>query len=65
MNDPRALTIERELRSRTALRAVCDPPDRDTATWFARELAAVRDALQREDVWRLETLAEHLTGLKG
>lgn len=64
MNDPRALSIERELRSRTALRAVCDPPDIDTATWCAQQVRAIRDTLPRADVLRLETLCEHLTGVK-
>lgn len=62
MTDPRTLSLERELRSRTALRAACDPPDRDTAAWLSEQLRAVRDALPRADVLRLETLAERLCG---
>lgn len=64
MNDPRAMAIERELRSRTALRAACDPPDTDTATWCAQQVRAIRDSLPRADVLRLETLAERLTGMR-
>lgn len=62
MNDPRALSLERELRSRTALRAACDPPDADTHAWLRAQLKPVRDELPRADVLRLETLAERLTG---
>lgn len=58
MNDPRSLALLEDLQERTALRARCDPPDHDTARWFAQQLAAVR-----ADVLRLETLAERLTGV--
>lgn len=62
MTDPRALHLLDELRERTSHRAQCDPPDADTWAWFVGRLDALRGVLRRDEMLRLETIAEHLTG---
>jgi hypothetical protein len=62
MTEPRALALLDELRERTSHRAPCDPPDLDTWAWFVGRLDAIREVVRREEVLRLETLGEKLTG---
>jgi hypothetical protein len=62
MTDPRGLRLLDELRERTSHRAACDPPDGDTWEWFSGRLDGLREVLRRDDVHRLQVLAEKLTG---